>query len=954
MATCFEIIKQSDGKSIHALMRLFICSLLLTIGGTAKAGELAVNLASRQMEKTTRSVNMDTLVGQSVDIAPSAYLYRVDRPADANPPETWILLLHHAKLPFDQPVDVNHLAVKKVLCGLLWEEVRRVRRIDLSWPADAKGRPLPNEVTLTYFDATDDLPHTWWNPLTIQDAGKPEVSADGLTYAYTIPVDSWGVVVSVCDEKEASTYAVPTVRAFVQDVWKKMDLEIEWGFEDSTAALDYSGRIEGYDAILANVRPLDGSPGTVMTAPDAWQSDGKETARRGVQLSVLYMGSSVWRRVWPDRCQEEDIARSIVTIWTTSGSFSFLVSDLELGPILAPEYGFFVRATAGTRPSVPSEAPFPMESAAATAKDFLKELQGKGLKTIRQRVREHPEQTWQEAVTAMQGENPLPPHPKPPLEPTMQVEVPCERLTAQWKLGAWHILRRSVQDPDGKWYFNDYPFGVLAAETFQILRTLDFQGRHKEAADGLDQWLLLPMEPRIVPGQGGHQQLAPPDRPLGYFSDGRGCFTHAEGPDGVGGHMDGIHPAGPGMIMHAMNEHFRLTGDIEWLKSNAPRMKANAEWILRQRQLLASIIPGGQRLWCKGLQPAMCGTTDANVMFAQFYLMNAYYWLAVKQMAELLTLIDPSEGARMHAEAEAYRQDLVAALDRSIALTPVTPVRDGTYHSFIPHSPYVRGFASSAWGWRRCQGHVSAIYWDAGLVTTPLIDPSGLLSLSDPRVQGFLDVLEDRLLLENMKVNARTTNYDPEKHWFAHASWQYQCGFERNPNIHLEADDIPNFIRSMLNQYAVDIMPGEYSFREHTIGGPPDKIFEESCFLERFRNMLVMEEGGLLWLARATPRVWLEQDKKISVRNAPTHFGAVTYEIVSDVNNGKITATIEIPNRSPVTSIMMRFRHPRAIPIQRVMINGQPWTGFNPDKEVIELTGLTGTVIIVAGYQTGI
>src|ERR1035441_11091833 len=81
-------------------------------------------------------------------------------------------------------------------------------------------------------------------------------------------------------------------------------------------------------------------------------------------------------------------------------------------------------------------------------------------------------------------------------------------------------------------------------------------------------------------------------------------------------------------------------------------------------------------------------------------------------MAEMLARIDPAEGARLAAEAEAYRKDLVAAIDRSIALTPLVAVRDGTYHSFIPFAPYVRGFAAGAWGWRRCQGHVGAIYWD--------------------------------------------------------------------------------------------------------------------------------------------------------------------------------------------------------------------------------------------------
>jgi len=82
-------------------------------------------------------------------------------------------------------------------------------------------------------------------------------------------------------------------------------------------------------------------------------------------------------------------------------------------------------------------------------------------------------------------------------------------------------------------------------------------------------------------------------------------------------------------------------------------------------------------------------------------------------------------------------------------------------------------------------------------------------------------------------------------------------------------------------------------------------------FLENFRNLLVMEDGQSLWVARATPRVWLVQGKKIAVNNAPTYFGAIAYEIVSDVDHGKITATIEIPSRNLPKRVLVRFRHPR-------------------------------------------
>ena len=136
---------------------------------------------------------------------------------------------------------------------------------------------------------------------------------------------------------------------------------------------------------------------------------------------------------------------------------------------------------------------------------------------------------------------------------------------------------------------------------------------------------------------------------------------------------------GPGAIMFALVEHFRLTGDGEWLRANAPRMKANVAWILRQRRLLARIVPGGDRLWCKGLQPAHQVTPDSGGQLMQFYESEAYYWLAVRRFAGILTQVDSAEGKRLTAEAESYRKDLKAAVERSIAISPVVLVRDGTY-----------------------------------------------------------------------------------------------------------------------------------------------------------------------------------------------------------------------------------------------------------------------------------
>jgi len=453
----------------------------------------------------------------------------------------------------------------------------------------------------------------------------------------------------------------------------------------------------------------------------------------------------------------------------------------------------------------------------------------------------------------------------------------------------------------------------------------------------------LPMDPNSI----GHHSWALPDRPNGLFSEGHGCLTHAVGPPGAGGHMDGVHAFGPGSIGWALTQHYWMTGDSEWLKASAPRIKANAEWMLRQRRVVSGMVPGGDRLWCKGLQPALQVTPDSGGLWMQFYECEAYYWASISRLAATLSVVDPDGGAKLMAEAEEYRKDLRAAVERSIALSPVVPVRDGTFHSVVPFACYVRGLGTGAWGWQRdgSGSHVGPLYWETVQSAAALISPAGLLSPFDVRVQGYLDVLEDRLLLENQYVGRRGKG-----DWFM-AGWQYQGGLERTANMHLAGDDIPVFLRSFFNCYAVDILPNDgYIFNEHAVHGPPDKIFEEAAFLERFRNLLVMEDGQNLWLARATPRSWLDQGKRIAVKNAPTHFGTLAYEIVSDVDNGKITATIQIPNRSPAKNVILRLRHPQAKSIKGVTVNGRPWKRFNPGKEVIELNGLTGKAVVVASY----
>ena len=549
-------------------MRNNIISTALTIlwivtGITMAPAEQSPRAQSAATEPLSplAATTMAAMEGQPADIAMSAYLYRADRKPEENAPESWLAMMRYAGMPLNKPADVNAPAIKQVLCALLWEEIRPIRQLELTWAADAKNRPTPEELTVTTLD-NQGTASSWWNNLkAVRKAVQATVSTDGHTYVYDLRANTCGMVISVGGTKAAAEYAVPTVRVLVSDTWKKMDVEIEWGYEQRTAEKDYSGRIEAYDGVVAGLAPLDGDAVTTTTPPAVWRSAGKGSARRGVKVSLLYLGTSKWRKVYPFTTQADDVARTIITVWTKSGDFSFLAGDLENGPILAPEHGFFVRRTSALSPSpvMPAQPPIELASQAASAQEFIKELQSRKLSTIRQRIRAHEEQTWEGAVTAMRGTK-LPPHPTPPAgsEPKMQVQVPCPRLTAQWNLGAWHLVRHCQKHPtNGRLWFNDYPYGILAAETYMILAALDLMGSHQAADDGFDQWVSLPM----APNSKGHHDWAFPDRPNGLFSEGDGCMTHAVGPPGAGGHMDGVHAFGPGSIGWALIEHYRLTDD---------------------------------------------------------------------------------------------------------------------------------------------------------------------------------------------------------------------------------------------------------------------------------------------------------------------------------------------------------------------------------------------------------
>jgi hypothetical protein len=944
-------------KQMNAITKTVLAAVLVALG-------LALMASAAEPPKPATPSDLDKLVGQPADLSPWAYAWRADRQvqekaeayfiprrlanleriyrkADTEPTihiqkgkDQWVKLdgvfwfvVNNEGPMTPPPKGVLH-------AGLLWETHVLWNRIELHWPKDKGPVPNPDAVEVRFHPNA-----AWFGVEWDRVAGKPEVSADGLIWTYSVktavvPKDlrsrgpgllPAGMVVVYVDPQGAPAsgrYAVPEIRVVGLKDWKRMDIEIEWGFQAGTEKSDYSGRIEGYLGIGGNVAPLAGDAQTRVTESGSWTSASASGGRRGIKCSVLYLPWGIKEPpLNPRPLSKEPRDRELqtaVTVWTKAGNFTFLPEDLEEGPILAPEYGFYVTKAGGGK----------------AAREFAAELAAKGLKGIRQRTREHREATTEEAIReitmtkAPAGVTELPPM-KEVEEPAMQVRTPEEWWNKAWRKGVYQLKK----GPGSYW------FGKEAACPIQAM---DLVGLHEKAAGPkhLESWL-------NVPGIKVESDCL----------DGDGNFH------GFGQAWDSVHANCTGYFLSIMGAHYFLSGDKEWFQKHQARMQKAADWLIRQRTEYMKEVPNRGQLRSAGLQPPASNSESWGQNAWRFFYMNDRWSCdGILSFGSALSDFDPQKGKAYIEEARRYQEDIRKSVEQTIALTPVQKVLDGTYRSYSPGCCYYRRRFES-WGWKGVRYGYEDQWHLTGLQGSQTLG-----SLRDPRHEGHLEVFQDRFYhvlfpLDRdgrLFVRREKKGLSAEENWF----WggiSVQPGWFWLSDDELYRDDVSNFLRLLVDTYWNATQPGDGEYFLQEVGVDSHwKIFDHNSnsmgwFIRNFRNLLVMEdldeEPWRLWLARATPRHWLEQGKKISVKNAPTYFGPLAYEIVSDVDNGKISATVEMPARKAPKEVVLRFRHPKAAPIKAVTVNGKPWTEFNKDKETITLPrGLTGTVTVTAQY----
>jgi hypothetical protein len=532
------------------------------------------------------------------------------------------------------------------------------------------------------------------------------------------------------------------------------------------------------------------------------------------------------------------------------------------------------------------------------------------------------------------------------VQPALRFSVPEPKFNDIVRSVLTHIRISTTKDPKSGLYLvpaASYGYQVYANEAcFQAL-LLDTLGEKKTVEEYLETLLQL-QGSRNFPGL----HRGPTD----------GIF-HGAKVDDVYDHTASGYGLDHGTVLWTLAEHYLYTRDRQWFEHAWPHMKAAVDWIVRQRNTTKQQASDGDPPRDYGLLPA--SQLEDNSDWANWFANNAYAWAGVDRTAHALKDVNHPEADRVAREADEYKRDLRASIIRATEMSPVVRMRDGVYEPYVPVEPFRRfrlfGAQRTAYYTRYGRPDVHPLFRLSadreGLYGPMILLNLGLFDANEGIGGWILDDWEDNQTLSSgMGLNVHgMTN---ENLWFSQGGMVFQANLQNPILVYLRRHEIPAAIRGIYNNFVACLYPDVNAFteeyRQWSAGsGPFYKTPDEARFVNRLRDMLVLEDGDQLWLAGGAPRRWLESKEGIRVNGIVTYFGPVSYQMRAGREPGLVEATVELPSRNPARTAWLVARTPSGH-MRSVTINGRPWTKLDAAREAIELPREPGPVRVEIRY----
>lgn len=367
-------------------------------------------------------------------------------------------------------------------------------------------------------------------------------------------------------------------------------------------------------------------------------------------------------------------------------------------------------------------------------------------------------------------------------------------------------------------------------------------------------------------------------------------------PDGL--YETGFGASDNGALLFALAQEYELNHDLAWFKTIAPKMIKSCEWIQKARATTKTSGTGNPTF---GLLPPERSYFDYRVP-VHSYFTDAYNWLGMSAAAHAFQEAGMnSAGEKWSAEANDYRKDILASMQRSV-------VDVGGFKA-LPVEPLTQRLLKQGGG-------------NYYALIAPLILETNIFGPKDPRVDWITKYMEERggLLLGLDRFADGTDS-------------AYTYGYAQ---AELRKGDVNKFLLTFYSTLAYGMSRGTYSSVEinHLIYGLNEMTLPHTYSgtqeLRMLRLMLVRREGDNLLLASGTPRAWMKPGKDISVSRAPTRWGVLNYRLKANQDGHNWKMTIE---RMPSSTgkypehLEVWLRTPRRNKSpKQVMVNGKKWT----------------------------
>ena len=466
-----------------------------------------------------------------------------------------------------------------------------------------------------------------------------------------------------------------------------------------------------------------------------------------------------------------------------------------------------------------------------------------------------------------------------------------------------------------------FNYGVFSNESCMMISDLDRRGYHERAEQALETWL--------------HYQgtVGLP----GDFSTTEGQFY------GAGGYEAGGYNQHHGWVLWCLGEHYWYTRDDAWLARAASHIVKGCDWIVHERRrTIEAAARSPIRAIARGLLPS--GRLEDIGDWRGWLSTNVYSWWGMQNAAAALDAAGHAEGKRLLDQADAYREDLLAAFREAMQRSPVVRLRDGGWIPHVPADVHRRG-RSFGWITETLEGAIH-------LVRCGAIDPDGRVST------WILRDFEDNLYLSE-QFGYHLSGAEFDRYWFSRGGISMQANLLCNPIAYLLRDEPKHFLRAYFNAFAVSFFADTRMMTEHALPAFGDwrgdhyKSSDEANSTYWLRLMFIQERLAEqeLWLGAAIPRYWFADGQTLAAERAATYFGPMSVKIASRVSRGEIKMTLDPPRRNPPKRIRVRFRHPDGRRMTRVEVDGKPYERYNAQTESIDLQQRTSQTRVVAHYD---